>query len=133
MATSHTPDSLIREFISLLVSRDLESAAAMVTNDFEYDNVPMGKTFGPQGLQDTLSGFFGMCTDIDWKILRQTSSGTLESGTVLNERDDRIEIHGRWTTLPVAGVFEIREGKISLWRDYFDKQTIIDVMTPPAG
>ena len=133
MTTSHTPDSLIREFISLLVSRDLESAAAMVTNDFEYDNVPMGKTFGPQGLRDTLNGFFSMCTGIDWKILHQTSSGTLDSGIVLNERDDRVEIHGRWTTLPVAGVFEIRGGKISLWRDYFDKQTIIDVMTPPAG
>jgi len=133
MTTSHTPDSLIREFISLLVSRDLATAAAMVTEDFEYDNVPMGKTFGPQGLQDTLSGFFGMCTGIDWQIVRQTSSGTLESGTVLNERDDRVEIHGRWATLPVAGVFEIRDGKISLWRDYFDKQTIIDVMTPPAN
>jgi limonene-1,2-epoxide hydrolase len=44
-----------------------------------------------------------------------------------------VEIHGRWATLPVAGVFEIRDGKISLWRDYFDKQAIIDVMTPPAG
>jgi limonene-1,2-epoxide hydrolase len=44
-----------------------------------------------------------------------------------------VEIHGRWAALPVAGVFEIRDGKISLWRDYFDKQAIIDVMTPPAG
>jgi limonene-1,2-epoxide hydrolase len=43
-----------------------------------------------------------------------------------------VEIHGRWATLPVAGVFEIHDGKISLWRDYFDKATIIDVMTPPA-
>lgn len=133
MTTSHTPDSLVREFISLLVSRDLSTAAAMVTDDFEYDNGPMGKTFGPQAIEKTLSGFFDMCTGVDWVILRQTSSGTLESGTVLNERDDRIEIHGRWTTLPVAGVFEIRDGKISLWRDYFDKQTIIEVMTPPAG
>jgi limonene-1,2-epoxide hydrolase len=74
-----------------------------------------------------------MCTGIDWEILHQTSSGTLESGIVLNERNDRIEIHGRWTALPVAGVFKIRDGKISLWRDYFDKQTIIEVMTPPAG
>jgi limonene-1,2-epoxide hydrolase len=74
-----------------------------------------------------------MCTGIDWEILRQTSCGTLESGVVLNERDDRVEIHGRWSTLPVAGVFEIRGGKISLWRDYFDKQAIIEVMTPPAG
>jgi limonene-1,2-epoxide hydrolase len=117
MTTSHTPDSMIREFISLLVSRNLEAAAAMVTDDFEYDNVPMGKSFGPQAIADTLNGFFSMCTGIDWEILR----------------DDRVEIHGRWATLPVAGVFEVRNGKISLWRDYYDKQTIIDVMTPPAG
>ncbi|CAB4368185.1 MAG: limonene-1,2-epoxide hydrolase [Actinobacteria bacterium] len=131
--SAHTPDSLVREFISLLIARDLEGASALVTPDFEYDNVPMGKTFGPQGLRDTLSGFFGMCTGIDWEILRQTSSGDLEFGIVLNERDDKVEIHGRWATLPVAGVFEIHDGKISLWRDYFDKATIIDVMTPPAN
>jgi len=35
--------------------------------------------------------------------------------------------------LPVAGVFEIQNGKITLWRDYFDRQTIIDLMTPPAS
>jgi limonene-1,2-epoxide hydrolase len=73
-----------------------------------------------------------MCTGIDWEILHQTSSGTINDGIVMNERDDRVEIHGRWATLPVAGIFVIREGKISLWRDYFDRQTIIDVMTPPS-
>lgn len=127
-----TPDAFVRTFISRLVARDLDSAADMVSADFEYDNVPMGKAFGPEALTTTLSGFFGMCTGIDWQILRQTSSGDLTHGTVLNERDDRVEIHGRWTTLPVAGVFEIRDGKLVLWRDYFDRQTIIDVMTPPT-
>ena len=128
-----TPEELVNEFIAKLVARDLQGAAAMVTEDFEYDNVPMGKAFGPQALTDTLNGFFGMCTGIDWQILRQTSSGDLTHGTVLNERDDRVEIHGRWTTLPVAGVFEIKNGKLTLWRDYFDKQTIINVMTPPTA
>lgn len=128
-----TPEELVNEFIAALVARDLDGAAAMVTEDFEYDNVPMGKSFGPKALTETLSGFFGMCTGIDWQILRQTSSGDLTHGVVLNERDDRVEIHGRWTTLPVAGVFEIKNGKLTLWRDYFDKQTIIDVMTPPTA
>lgn len=105
----------------------------MVTEDFEYDNVPMGKAFGPQGLKDTLSGFFAMCTGIDWEILRQTSVGDASSGTILNEREDRFEIHGRWVTLPVAGVFEVRDGKISLWRDYFDRATLMDAMTPPVA
>ena len=104
----------------------------MVSTDFEYDNVPMGKAFGPQGLRDTLTGFFGMCTEIDWEILRQTSTGTVQNGTVLNEREDRFEIHGRWVTLPVAGIFEVRDGLITLWRDYFDKATLLDAMTPPA-
>lgn len=130
---AETPDSFVRTFISALVARDLAGAAAMVSSDFEYDNVPMGKAFGPEALTSTLSGFFGMCTNIDWEILRQTSSGDMNHGTVLNERDDRVEIHGRWATLPVAGVFEIREGKLTLWRDYFDRQTIIDVMTPPTA
>jgi limonene-1,2-epoxide hydrolase len=127
-----TPDALVRQFIDALVSRDLALAATMVTADFEYDNVPMGKSFGSSALTETLSGFFSMCTGIDWEILHQTSSGTINDGIVMNERDDRVEIHGRWATLPVAGIFKIREGKISLWRDYFDRQTIIDVMTPPS-
>ena len=129
---NNTPDAIIRQFISLLVSRDIETATTMVSRDFEYDNVPMGKAFGPQGLRDTLSGFFGMCTGIDWEIVRQTASGDARLATVLNERNDKFEIHGRWVTLPVAGVFEIRDGLICLWRDYFDRTTLIDAMTPPS-
>ena len=76
-----TPDQVVRSFISLLVARDIETAATMVSTDFEYDNVPMGKAFGPQGLRDTLTGFFGMCTGIDWEIIRQTSTGSEQFST----------------------------------------------------
>jgi limonene-1,2-epoxide hydrolase len=128
-----SPDTLIRTFIDLLVTRELDAAATMVSNDFEYDNVPMGKAFGPDGLRSTLTGFFSMCTGIEWIIVRQTSTGDLTHGTVLNEREDRFEMHGRWVTLPVAGVFEIRDGMIVLWRDYFDRATLIEAMSPPAA
>jgi limonene-1,2-epoxide hydrolase len=128
-----SPDTLIRTFIDLLVARELDAAATMVSNDFEYDNVPMGKAFGPDGLRSTLTGFFSMCTGIEWIIVRQTSTGDLTHGTVLNEREDRFEMHGRWVTLPVAGVFEIRDGMIVLWRDYFDRATLIEAMSPPAA
>jgi limonene-1,2-epoxide hydrolase len=130
---SSSPDQVISHFISLLVSRDIEQAATMVSSDFEYDNVPMGKAFGPQGLRDTLTGFFGICTGIDWEIVRQTSTGTADHGVVLNERNDKFEIHGRWTSLPVAGVFEINDGLITLWRDYFDKATLLEAMSPPSA
>lgn len=124
-----TVDELIRTFIALLSARDIDSAARMVSADFEYDNVPMGKSFGPDGLRNTLSGFFAMLDDVDWQILRQTSSGDTSHGTVLNERDDRVSMKGTWHSLPVAGVFEVRDGKITLWRDYFDRPTLMEIMT----
>lgn len=126
-----TPDDLIRTFVAHLSAKDIESAAAMVSDDFEYDNVPIGKVTGPDGMRATLTGFFAACEELDWRILRQTSSGDLAHGTVLNERDDRLSIHGRWTTLPVAGIFEIRDGRIVLWRDYFDRTTLFEAMAPP--
>ena len=124
-----TVDELIRTFIALLSARDIDSAARMVSADFEYDNVPMGKSFGPDGLRNTLSGFFAMLDDVDWQILRQTSSGDTSHGTVLNERDDRVSMKGKWHSLPVAGVFEVRDAKITLWRDYFDQPTLMEIMT----
>lgn len=124
-----TVDELIRTFIALLSARDIDSAARMVSADFEYDNVPMGKSFGPDGLRNTLSGFFAMLDDVNWQILRQTSSGDTSHGTVLNERDDRVSMKGTWHSLPVAGVFEVRDGKITLWRDYFDRPTLMEIMT----
>jgi limonene-1,2-epoxide hydrolase len=39
---------------------------------------------------------------------------------VLTERIDKFEVGGKWIALPVMGAFELREGKISAWRDYFD-------------
>jgi limonene-1,2-epoxide hydrolase len=42
----------------------------------------------------------------------------------MNERVDRFRVGDRWADLPVAGVFEVNaDGKIVLWRDYFDLTT----------
>jgi limonene-1,2-epoxide hydrolase len=38
----------------------------------------------------------------------------------MNERTDRLKMNGSWVELPVMGVYEFRDGKISAWRDYFD-------------
>ena len=38
----------------------------------------------------------------------------------MNERSDYITINGRAVVLPISGVFEIRDGKITAWREYFD-------------
>ena len=42
------------------------------------------------------------------------------AGLIMNERTDRFRIGGKWVEIRVMGVFELRDGKIQAWRDYFD-------------
>ena len=127
-----SPDELVRSFLAALTAKDIDTAVTMVSDDLEYDNVPMGKTFGPDGMRQTLTGFFAMLQQLDWQVLRQVSTGDLANGTVLNERDDRVLMKGQWWSLPVAGVFEVRDGRITLWRDYFDQPTLMKMMAAGA-
>lgn len=43
-----------------------------------------------------------------------------EGSTVLNERTDALVIGPVRLQFWVCGVFEVHDGKITLWRDYFD-------------
>jgi ketosteroid isomerase-like protein len=38
----------------------------------------------------------------------------------VNERTDRITFRGRQLVVPICAVFEVRDGRITAWREYFD-------------
>jgi len=59
--------------------------------------------------------------EIEFVIHKIMSDGD----TVFTERTDRFVTNGKSIALPVAGVFEVRDGKIAAWRDYFDLQTFM--------
>lgn len=123
-----TPDELVRTFIKHIEAKNLDAACALMTDDCEYDNVPMSKVFGTEAVKQVLGPFVAGCGEIDWVIVRQSASGNMDSGVVLNERVDRFMMNGRWVELPLAGVFEVKNGKIALWRDYFDLGTFQKAM-----
>ena len=115
-----TPDEVVTELIRACEARDLDAVTALVTDDIEYDNVPIGKVFGPEGVRRVLSGgVTEAASEVEWTVHRQVSSGT----TVMNERTDRFLVGGRWIEIPIAAVFEVTDGRVSLWRDYFDLET----------
>jgi limonene-1,2-epoxide hydrolase len=123
-----TPDEVVTAFCAAAAKRDYDAAFAHLSPEVEYQNMPLPPVFGHQGVRETLEALLALCTDSEWVVHRQVSAGS----TVMNERTDRFELHGRWVDLPVAGVFEVQDEKIVLWRDYFDLPTIVDAMTPPA-
>lgn len=121
-----TAADIVDTFLARVCARDFDGALALVTDDVEYDNVPLSKVHGPDGIRTTLEPFLGGCTAIDWVVHRQVADDT----TVMNERTDRFEMGGRWVELDVVGVFVVRDGRISLWRDYFDLVAFQKAMSP---
>ena len=119
-----TPEETVDEFIRRVVAVDLDGAAELVSDDLEYDNVPIGKVTGPEGLKTFLSAMVTGIDEVVFIVHRQTAAGS----TVMNERTDRFLLKGEWVDLPVAGVFVVRDGQIALWRDYFDLPTIMSKM-----
>lgn len=126
-----TPGELVASFIAHLESRDLERALDLLAPDCTYDNVPFGPVMGVDAVRSTLAPFMAAFSTVEWRILHQLESGSLAAGTVLNERLDRFGTTAtdtEWLELAVAGVFEIHDHRIRLWRDYFDRAPLLDWM-----
>jgi limonene-1,2-epoxide hydrolase len=112
-----TPEETVDRFTELLCSKQIDAACELVADDVEYDNVPLGKQIGPEGIKALLGPMVEGLDEVEFVIHRQVAAGRL----VLNERTDRFRLGERWIALPVAGVFEVGDdGRIVLWRDYFD-------------
>lgn len=113
--------AVVRAVVEAIARKDYDRALPHFTEDCEYTNLPMGSVTGPAGIRAVLEPFFGPTIENDLQILRSASEGDL----VFTERLDRHRIDTGWVDLPVTGVFEFREGKIAVWREYFDMATLV--------
>ena len=115
----------VNEFIRLIDAKDIEGAVALCADDVEYDNVPMGKNMGPAAVLEFLMPMVAGVDEVTFIVHRQTATGNV----VMNERTDRFTKGGVSADIPVAGVFEVNDdGKITLWRDYFDMGSVAAIM-----
>ena len=116
--TAPEADGVVRRFVAACAARDVDAALELLTDDVEYDNVPIGEVVGRDAVRSVLTGdLFAAATECEWVILRQVAGA---DGVVMNERVDRFRVGERWIEIPVAGIFELRDLRIALWRDYFD-------------
>lgn len=121
MATTETAAQIVTRFCDTWERRDIDELLAFFADDAVYHNVPLDPAVGLEAIRATIELFIGMAPEIRFEIVRQLTDGDV----VMNERVDYLTVGDKTVALPVAGVFEIRDGKISLWRDYFDMATFM--------
>jgi limonene-1,2-epoxide hydrolase len=96
--------------------------AAFFTDDAVYHNIPVAPVNGSQAIADNIAsvirpGAPGIET-IQFRIINIASNGPI----VMTERVDVFKLPNRSFDIQVMGTFEVRDGKIGAWRDYFDLQ-----------
>jgi limonene-1,2-epoxide hydrolase len=111
------PDQIVRSMIEACSRRDVEDALSYFHTDAIYHNIPIAPVQGLDAIRGMLGEFLNAATSVDWKIHHMLSDG---NGLVMNERTDCFDLPAGKLKLPVMGVFEVRDGKIAAWRDYFD-------------
>jgi len=100
--------------------------AAFFTDDAVYHNIPFDPVTGREAIAKYIDSFIrpgkgaaaGVVPveSIDFRIINIAANGPV----VMTERVDVFTLAGKSFELPVMGTFEVKNGKISAWRDYFD-------------
>ena len=98
----------------------LEEFRELCSPDLDYRNIPIEGDIhhGPDEAHAVLSRFAER-----WNIRLQVNNMVGDERVVLTERTEFFE-HRAGTkapfALPVMGTFELADGKITAWRDYFE-------------
>ena len=104
---------------------DAEALRPFFSDDVVYHNIPMDPAVGIDATIAFIAGFFAMCESIEFEVVNLA----VRDGVVLTERIDTFTVGQVVAPLPVMGTFEVRDGKISAWRDYFDMAQATKVLS----
>lgn len=115
--TSTTPVELITgQFLDRLAVLDIDGALTSVDDAIVYANVGLPTVRGKRRFATAMRTLNTKWTSFDYVMLNASADG----GVVLTERIDELTVGKLRIRFWVCGRFEVVEGRITVWRDYFD-------------
>jgi limonene-1,2-epoxide hydrolase len=113
-------EEVVRDFMAAFRAAwptgDAATLNRFFSDDAEYCNGPLEPVHGREAIVADLARMMSLGGEVDADIRHLLSDGTV----VMTERIDYVRLGGKTAALQIAGVFEIRDGVITGWRDYFD-------------
>ncbi len=104
---------------------DFDAAGELITDSFVYQPDPSARLVsGKQAVLALWRSYLKFMKSYEFKTLHMLSSGNV----VMMERTEWIGTKRGKTELPIMGIFELSDGKITAWRDYWDTK-----MAQPAA
>jgi limonene-1,2-epoxide hydrolase len=125
MGDAEDAERVVRSFCDAFAKHDAEALRPFFTEDVVYHNIPMDPAVGIDAAVAFIEGFFGMCES----MVIENVHVAVRDNVVLTERIDTFTVGTVVAPLQVMGTFELRGGKISAWRDYFDLTRITTLLS----
>jgi limonene-1,2-epoxide hydrolase len=123
-----TSAEVVERFCAAFSTKDIETIASLLADDVVYHNVGMAPADGKEASLAMIQGFLDMAEGMSFEIHRIAAQGD----SVLTERTDTFTINGTPAPIPVMGAFDLRDGLIVGWRDYFDLGLTTKMMSGEA-
>lgn len=124
-AQTESNEAIVRDFISAWQRLNPSELAGYFSEDGVYHNMPSAAVVGRNNIEQFIAGFISQWESTDWEVINLLADGD----TVMVERLDKTVVAGSPVNLPCFGYFELSDGKIKLWRDYFDLATYTTALT----
>jgi len=121
------PTEVVQEFCDSWAKGDLDAIVDFFTDDAVYHNIPIAPVTGRAAIRDTITGFTAGVDTVEFRVINIAASGS----AVLTERVDAFITPTLTIELPVMGTFEVVDGKIAAWRDYFDLNQFMSQLPSP--
>jgi limonene-1,2-epoxide hydrolase len=110
-------EKIVLDFLAAWPRANVDELMSYFAPDAVYHNVPVAPIHGAAGIRAIFQGFLGLMNSIDLGVVNSAAKGNV----VFAERIDRFHMKdGKKFDLPVNGVFELRDGKIVRFSDYFN-------------
>src|SRR5678815_999309 len=116
---STSAERVVTDFLAAWERGDIDEIMSFFAADAVYHNIPVPPVKGAKAIREAFLGFAKLMDSIELENLNVAANGNV----VFTERIDHFRWKGKTLALPVAGVFEVRDGKITAHRDYFDYST----------
>ena len=108
--------TVVEDFLQAACALDMESALDLIDDHCIYQNVPFHTARGKKNVVKALQAMGKAMTHFDVEMINIATNGNV----VMTERIDTLGGKFFNVKLPLMGVFVVKDGKITEWRDYFD-------------
>lgn len=115
-------EQTVGRFVAAFQRNDVDELVTYFTDEAVWHPMPIGPAVGKPAIREAITQWLGMTTQLGTEIHLQVSDGN----TVMNERTDRYLIGTQEIAHRIGAVFEVDNGLITAWREYFDMSLLRD-------